>query len=232
MKNLTLLLVTVGGTLALVVGVAFLFSNKTAAPTGPVDEARVVGQRNLEKLASDSASLDASTSADASVSAQPKEKIVLSVFSDFQCPACANLEEAFLINARTTYADQIEFVYRHFPLDSIHPYARMVAWASEAAREDGKFWEYHDLVFAEQSTWSGLSSKDAVKEKLIEYASQLNIDKEKFIARMESDEIKKRIETDVADGFALNVDSTPTVYLNNNKTAPQDLANQVRALLQ
>ncbi|MCL4209006.1 DsbA family protein [Patescibacteria group bacterium] len=226
MKNLTLLLATVGGTLALVVGVAFLFSNKTATPTGPADQAKVVGQRNLEKLASDSATLDASTSA------QPQKKIVLSVFSDFQCPACANLEKSFLINARTTYADQVEFVYRHFPLDSIHPYARMVAWASEAAREEGKFWEFHDLVFAEQSVWSSLSSKDAVKEKLIEYASQLNIDKEKFIARMESDEIKKRIETDVADGYALNVDSTPTIYLNNNKTAPQDLANQVRALLQ
>lgn len=232
MKNLTLLLATVGGTLALVIGVAFLFSNKTAAPTGPADQTRVVGQRNLEKLASVSGTLDATSSADASVSAQPKEKIVLSVFSDFQCPACANLERSFLISARTTYADQIEFVYRHFPLDSIHPYARMVAWASEAAREDGLFWEYHDLVFAEQSVWSGMTSKDAVKEKLIEYASQLNIDKEKFIARMESDEIKKRIETDVADGYALNVDSTPTVYLNNNKTAPQDLANQVRALLQ
>lgn len=226
MKNITLLLATVGGTLALVVAVAFLFSNKAAAPIGPADQVKVVGQRNLEKMAGSSATTEAS------VSAQPQKKVVLSVFSDFQCPACANLEEAFLINARTTYADQVEFVYRHFPLDSIHPYARMVAWASEAAREEGKFWEFHDLVFAEQSVWSSLTSKDAVKEKMIEYASQLNIDKEKFIARMESDEIKKRIETDVADGYALNVDSTPTVYLNNNKTAPQDLANQVRALLQ
>lgn len=226
MKNLSLLLATIGGTLALVVVIAWLFSSKNVAPVGPADEVKVVGQKNLERLASASATLDATDSA------QPVKKVVLSVFSDFQCPACANLERAFLMNARTTYADQVEFVYRHFPLDSIHPYGRMAAWASEAARDEGLFWEYHDILFQEQTVWSSLKSKDAVKEQLIQYASQLNIDKEKFIARMESDEIKKRIETDVADGLSLNVNSTPTIYLNNNETAPQDLANQVRALLE
>lgn len=225
MKNISLLLATIGGTLALVVAVAFLFSGKNTAPTGPVDEQKVVGQRALEQIASSSAVVDATDSA------QPQKKVVLSVFSDFQCPACANLENAFLIRARSAYADKIEFVYRHFPLDSIHPYARMVAWASEAARDEGLFWEYHDLIFENQTVWSSLKSKDAVKEQLIQYASQLNIDKDKFIARMESDEIKKRIEADVADGLSLNVDSTPTVYLNNNETAPQNLETQVRALL-
>lgn len=228
MKNLTLLLATIGGTLALVVGVAFLFSNQTAAPTGPADQTRVVGQRALEKMAATAEQPD-STATD---SAEPQKKIVLAVFSDFQCPACASLERSFLLEARRLYADQIEFVHRHFPLDTIHPYARMAAWASEAAADEGLFDEYSELLFRDQATWSSLKSKDAVREQLIQYASQLNIDKDKFIARMEADEIKKRVDADVADGLALNVDSTPTIYLNNNKTAPQDLANQVRVLLE
>lgn len=225
MKNLTLLLATIGGTLLLIVGVALLFSKQNAVSNLPADEQKVVGERGREQIASGSSNLEATTAA------QPQKKVVLAVFSDFQCPACGSLERSFLIAARQTYAGQVEFVYRHFPLDGLHAYARMAAWASEAAKDENSFWEYHDLLYKHQTEWSSLRSKEAVRTRMIEYALQLGIDKDKFIARMDSDDIKKRVEADVTDGNALGVNATPTVYLNNNKTAPQDLADQIKLLL-
>lgn len=225
MKNLSLLIATVMGTLALVVGAAWLFSAQTAAPTGPVDGAKVVGSRYQNNVAFQSGQ------SEATAAAELQGRPTLVVFSDFQCIACYNLEKSFLLNARTVYGDRINFIYRHFPLDSIHPYARLAAWASEAALDEGKFWEYHDLLFTDYNVWTSLKSKEVVREQLIQYALQLNIDKDRFIARMESDEIKKRVETDVTDGTSLGVNSTPTIYLNNNKTAPQDLANHIQVLL-
>lgn len=229
MKNLPLLVLTIVGTLILVVGVAVFFSAPEEAPI-VADPSLVVGERAAENL-SDEQMAKQDEATDSTEVVDQQEKPTLVVFSDFQCPACKALEDSYLIRARSTYQDQINLVYRHLPLDSIHPYARMAAWASEAARDEGKFWEYHDLLFEKQASWSGLNSKDAVRDVFIEYAVELNIDKENFIEKMESEEVKERVATDVSDANALKLNSTPTVYLNNNKTAPQDLANEVEKLL-
>jgi len=77
------------------------------------------------------------------------QKVLVEEFSDFQCPACKGAaEDTGLI--REYYADKIEFIYKHYPLTSIHPYANSAAIAAEAAREQGKFYEFHDLLFAHQ----------------------------------------------------------------------------------
>ncbi|NCO12690.1 thioredoxin domain-containing protein [Candidatus Pacearchaeota archaeon] len=240
MKNLPLLVATIVGTLVLVVGVAVFFSAPEEAPVA-ADPSIVVGDRALAELnqeieisgeeAMANVAIENDLDSDISNQAEVAERSTLVVFSDFQCPACKSLEESYLIRAREAYSGQIDLVYRHFPLDSIHPYARQAAWASEAAREEGKFWEYHDLLFENQSIWSSLTSKDDVRDAFIEYAVELDIDKDNFIEKMESDEIKERVNADVADANALRVNSTPTIYLNNNKTAPQDLSKQVEILL-
>jgi protein-disulfide isomerase len=233
MKNVPLLVGTIVGTLVLVIGIAVFFSAPEEAPV-VADPSLVVGERaqaELEASMTPSETEQTDESTDSAVAEDPQEKITLVVFSDFQCPACKSLEDGYLIRAREVYNDQLNLVYRHFPLDTIHPYARMAAWASEAAKEEGKFWEYHDLLFENQTAWSGLTSKEAVRDAFIEYALELDIDKDNFIEKMESEEIKKRVSDDVADGNALGVNSTPTIYLNNNKTAPQDLAKQVEILL-
>lgn len=222
MKNLSLLIATILFTLVSVVGVAVLFSSKNTEVSVAADLNLVLGQRALAEVAKVASATD-------SASAQVKPAVV--VFSDFECPACASAESSYLRSLRATYANQVNFVFRHFPLDSIHPYARMVAWASEAARDEGKFSEFSDLVFSRQATWDKLTSKEAVKEEMIKYALELNIDKDRFVAKMDAPEVKERVQTDVADGLALGVNSTPTLYLNNNKTAPQDLVNQIELLL-
>lgn len=242
MKNLPLLIATVVGTLGLVIGVTVFFS----APQEAVllaDTSLVVGQRALEELSQTEAiektesetvvevEVTDVTDSTQAMESEVTEKSTLVVFSDFQCPACKSLEDSFLTRSRDVYLDKVNLIYRHFPLDSIHPYARQAAWASEAAKDEGKFWEYHDLLFENQATWSSMSSKDDVRDVFIEYALELDIDKDNFIARMESDDIKKRVSDDVADGNSLRVNSTPTIYLNNNKTAPQDLAKQIELLL-
>lgn len=80
-------------------------------------------------------------------------KIVLIEYSDFQCPACASY---FPITKKLTeeFSDKIVFVYRHYPLVNIHPYAEPMARAAEAAGKQGKFWEMYELIFANQATWS------------------------------------------------------------------------------
>lgn len=74
-------------------------------------------------------------------------KIYLVEYSDFQCPYCKAFNPT-LQQALSEYKDKIALVYRHFPLESIHPYARTLAEGSECANEQGKFWEYHDQVFS------------------------------------------------------------------------------------
>ena len=81
------------------------------------------------------------------------QKIVLIEYSDFQCPVCASY---FPITKKLTeeFSDKIVFVYRHYPLVNIHPYAEPSARAAEAAGKQGKFWEMYELIFANQATWS------------------------------------------------------------------------------
>jgi len=209
MKNLPLLISTVIGSLILVIGVAFFFS----APEEQIaiaDQSLVLGESTEVEV----------------------EKLTVAIFSDFQCPACANIEEIVLRGLKEQYKDQVNFVFRQFPLESIHPFARIAAYASLAAGEQNQFWQYHDLLFENQQIWSTLSSKEQVRDQFIQYAIELEIDKDDFIEKMESESIKEKVDADIADGFSLQVNSTPTIYLDNNKTAPQDLPAQIELLLQ
>ncbi|MEK7125324.1 MAG: DsbA family protein, partial [Patescibacteria group bacterium] len=80
------------------------------------------------------------------IKGDPKSSIVLEEFSDFQCPACGAAQPT-VSQILKTYGDKIAFSYRHFPLLSIHANAFSAALASECANDQGKFWEYHDLLF-------------------------------------------------------------------------------------
>ena len=79
-------------------------------------------------------------------------------FSDFQCPFCEQFFKTTYTQLKKEYIDtgKIAFYYRHFPLTNIHPLATPAALASECANDQGKFWEYHDLLFENQTTWANL----------------------------------------------------------------------------
>lgn len=138
--------------------------------------------------------------------------VTLIEYSDFQCPACASYHP--LVKKITEeYGDRIIFAYRHFPLPQ-HQNAKLAASAAEAAGKQGKFWEMHDVIFDGQSDWA--QSKEA--EKIFSgYAQTLNLNMDKFIADLNSDEVKSKIEADYKSGIKAGVNSTPSFFLNGKK---------------
>lgn len=211
MKNIPLLVGTILGTIILIVGVAYFFSG----PVSPTDGVEVVDQAQL---------LEGATHTFGPEEAQ----VTVVEFSDFQCPAC-KASEPVVAQLKNNYGDTVKFVYRHFPLDSIHPNARLAAQASEAAADQGKFWEYHDLLFAEQEKWAGIADKQQLLDTFGAYAEQLQIDKASFLEKIEAQEVVERVTSDAALGNALQVNSTPTFYVNGQQTTAPQLITAVES---
>lgn len=216
MKNIGLLLFTIVGSLVLVVAIAFFFTGQTSTSSSAIDEPApqelVLAEGRL-----------------ATGSAQAKVTIV--EFSDFQCPACRAVQP-LIKQVVAQYPNDVRFVYRHYPLVSIHPYAQLAAQASEVAAEQGKFWEYHDLLFEKQPEWAALSSQGAVEDAFVEYAGQLGIDSTAFRERIAADEIRKKVLADQADSQKLNLSGTPSLFVNNTRVpAPGQLLTTVQSLL-
>jgi protein-disulfide isomerase len=129
-------------------------------------------------------------------------------FTDFQCPSCAAAQPA-LDKLVAEYGDRVRLVVRDFPLD-IHENARKAAEAAEAARAQGKYWEYTALLFANQKALS--------VDKLKEYALRAGLDRQKFDAMLDSGQFADKVQRDYADAVALGVGSTPTFFVNGRMT--------------
>lgn len=146
-------------------------------------------------------------------------------FSDFECPACGAFEPA-VEQIREKYKDKLQFIYRQFPLPQ-HPFAEKAAIAAEAAGKQGKFWEMHDELFANQDKLSDDTINEIVKK--------LNLDADQFTKSIADPAIKDIVLQDKADGNALGVDATPTFYLNGKKlrlASPLNLVTEVEKVLQ
>lgn len=150
-------------------------------------------------------------------------KVKLVEFSDFQCPACKTVEPA-IKNVLLTYSDKIQFIYRHFPLPQ-HTHAIKAAIFTEAAGEQGdapsgasqgKFWEMHDKIFETQSQWSNLSDTDATAFFLV-LAKELGLNEDNVGQALKENTFKSKIDSDVAEGQSLGVNSTPTFFVNGRK---------------
>ncbi len=144
-------------------------------------------------------------------------KVTVIEFSDFQCPFCEryfNDAEKGIIKDYVNTGN-VKFSYRHFPLTSIHPNAYKASSASECANEQGKFWEYHDLLFQNQTTWSNLDSTGAVA-KFKEYAGTLGLNTGSFSSCLNSDKYKADIDKDISDGTAAGVNGTPATFVDGS----------------
>ncbi|MGK7346575.1 MAG: thioredoxin domain-containing protein [Candidatus Nitrospinota bacterium M3_3B_026] len=130
-------------------------------------------------------------------------------FSDFQCPYCARADKT-LRRLKGEKEGDIRMVFKHLPLDSVHPQARPAAMAAMAAGEQGRFWEYRDILFERQNQWA---SGEAEK-KFVEYAGELGLDAEKFRADLSKDEYRERIEKDMELAKKLGARATPTFFVN------------------
>jgi len=138
------------------------------------------------------------------VKGNPNAKLAVVEFSDFQCPFCGRVIPT-LDEIRREYGDDVRVVFKHLPL-SMHSKAPEAHAAAEAAHRQGKFWEMHDRIFADQRNMS--------TEKYVEYAEQIGLDVERFKRDMVSPQVRQKIEADVAEATRLGVSSTPGFFVN------------------
>jgi protein-disulfide isomerase/Skp family chaperone for outer membrane proteins len=131
--------------------------------------------------------------------------VTIAEFSDFECPYCSGLIPT-LKKLEDNYKDKIRIVYRQFPLNNIHPSAQKAAEASLCANEQGKFWQLHDAMFADQK---GLSV-DALKSK----AAALSMNAPAFAACLDSGKHAGAVRDSIVEGSKAGVDGTPALFIN------------------
>jgi protein-disulfide isomerase len=147
-----------------------------------------------------------SVAADGHPAVDPADAPVTIVeFSDFQCPYCSRVTPT-LKKVVDEYEGQVRLVFRQFPLRSIHPMAQKAAEASLCAADQGKFWEMHDLMFADQ--------RQLGDDNLMAMAATLEIDAESFNECLTSGQHEAAVEADLQAGQAAGVSGTPAMFVN------------------
>ena len=138
----------------------------------------------------------------------PANAPVLVEYGDYECPACGNAYEAIAV-LRERMGDQFRFVFRNFPLSTVHPHAHGAALAAEAAAMQGMFWEMHDMLYEHQEALD-LSS-------LTRYAEVLGLDVDRFEADRQGPECEERVRRDFLGGARSGVNGTPTFFVNGTR---------------
>lgn len=134
--------------------------------------------------------------------------ITIVEYGDYECPHCGYFHQ-IISQLLHELGSRVRYVFRHFPISSIHPNARRAAQAVEAAAEQGKFWQMHNTLFDNQ--------KDLSRKNLQEYAERLGLDLKKFSLDLDSDMIANRIDDDIELGVKSGVNGTPTLFVNDTR---------------
>lgn len=136
------------------------------------------------------------------------KRLVIAEYSDFQCSYCARVQPA-IKKVMENYGDRVELVFMQFPLTGIHPNALISAKASLAALKQEKFWELHDMMFANQ--------KNLSENYLISYAEKIGLDVEQFKKDLNDKDIEAKVMEDIAQGKKLGITGTPTFFIGDTK---------------
>ena len=134
-----------------------------------------------------------------------KAPVTIVEFSDFHCPYCRAVQPA-LLQLLAKYPGRVRLVYKHYPLDSLHPQARRASEASWCANEQGKFWQFHDRVYA--------AGSDASEAALGKFASEASLDKAAFDTCLASGKATRAIQKDVQEGSGHGINGTPGFFVN------------------
>jgi protein-disulfide isomerase len=132
--------------------------------------------------------------------------VVIVAFSDFQCPYCQRFVDETLPSIQEAYGDRVRFIFRDYPLGAIHQYAQKAAEAGQCAQEQGLFWEYHDLLFANQATLTVPDLKN--------FAAQVGADTAAFNDCLDSGKYTDEVVLDIKDGQAAGITGTPGFIMN------------------
>ena len=167
----------------------------------------------------------------APVTGNPDAKVKIVVFSDFQCPSCrllaSNMKTIMLENK-----NNISYTFLNYPLDSsinknvkheLHKYAGISALAGVCAAQHGKFWEFHDELFENQTRLG--------REFLIETTVKLGMDKNEFISCMDSEETRQKVISNIETAKEINVSSTPSLFINGRKVKYWNSPEIIRAVI-
>lgn len=138
------------------------------------------------------------------VKGAPMAKVTIVEFSDFECPYCGSAHP-ILSNVLAEFGGKVNLVFKNFPLDA-HKNAQPAARAAVAAQAQGKFWEMADQLFQHQ--------RELSSEKIRELAGKTGLDMERFDADLASEQIQARVERDKKEGLGLDVQGTPTFFVN------------------
>jgi protein-disulfide isomerase len=146
-------------------------------------------------------------------SGNTKASVTLVEYGDYQCPYCGR---AYPLIKRLLKekGDQVHFVFRNFPLQEIHPMALPSALAAEAAGNQGKFWEMHDMIFEHQQELSD--------HRLLDFVTTLGLDEKRFAYDWKSETTLSRVEADFESGLRSGVNGTPTFFVNGNRLNTYD----------
>jgi protein-disulfide isomerase len=139
------------------------------------------------------------------VTGSASQKIIMAEFSDFECPYCAKAHEV-VKEFMAKNQNDVTLVYKHFPLSEIHAQAEPAALAAWAATQQGKFWEYHDALFEQQSKLG--------EDLYLGIANNLKLDIDRFNRDRKSPEAKESIKKDFELGKSLGVRGTPSFVVN------------------
>jgi protein-disulfide isomerase len=134
-------------------------------------------------------------------------------YSDFQCPYCRKMSPVVHETIKGPRGKEVRWVYKHFPLTSIHPWAEPAAVAAECARRvggDAKFWALHDHYFAEQEKFTAENHRD----RAIAWAKGAGISAARFASCLDGKEALERVRADLDEGRRLGISSTPTLVIN------------------
>ena len=134
--------------------------------------------------------------------------MTLTEYGDFECPFCS-AATGMVSDLCDRFGQDLRYVFRHLPLPDVHPHAELAAQAAEAAAAQGRFWEMHDLLFANQA--------ELEFEDLVGYASRLELDVERFTRELTEGRYAARIRDDVASAEASGARGTPTFFVGHRR---------------
>lgn len=157
-----------------------------------------------------------------------KSKVTLVEYGDYQCPGCGSAYP-IIKQITTQYKDQLGFIFRNYPLSTLHPNALAAATAAEAANLQGKFWEMHDKLYENQDSWNQLTGADRTNY-FVTLAGNVgaNSDKVQSILNGDSSDasrVSQKIGYDQALGKKQGVSGTPTLYLNGKEISNEYFLN-------
>jgi len=156
--------------------------------------------------------------ANSPVLGDPKAPITLVEYSDFECPVCRNLHDA--LRGLLPNYPQVKVIFKDFPIDAIHPWARTAALAGRCAYQQNPraFWKVYDLIYDNQDLISAASAWD----KMMDFAGRAGLNTDTFKSCMASPQAAGEVDASLANGQLLEVRATPTVFVNGRRISGAD----------